>query len=182
MTHKNFNFTPRIGFADFLLHPCETLFMLCGVSYTGKSEWIRQVADRYIPNVVLSADEYVSRLAHVQGITYQEAWNETSYKEAREYLKDMAAHAVKLGINVYWDQTNLVRESRKEKLALFPLGWKKIAVYLKNPGHKTLARRFNERGDQTIPWDVLEKQIESLEPPNLDEGFNEIWEIENEGW
>lgn len=130
----------------------------------------------------MSTDEYIDRLAKSKGLSYLEVWGKDSYHEAYEHLRAMVFHAIKLEINIYWDQTNLTWESRKHKLGLFPEDWKKIAIYLRDPFRESSFKRREKRHYKVIPEDVLREQYKKWEKPTEDEGFDAIWVIENEGW
>jgi len=155
-----------------------TLYMLIGVPASGKSTWVEEFTKRN-NCIVLSTDNYIQSLAEHKNLTYDEVF-EHAIKEATAELKRELAWALKYGMNIIWDQTNLTPKSRRSKLGMIPghyhSDYHKIAVVFPTPAFAEHARRL-ERPGKTIPAPVLKSMIEQFTPPTLDEGFDEIWNM-----
>lgn len=155
----------------------KTLFMFCGPCYAGKSHWYKEGADKTRPHVVLSTDTWLTEFAHQKDISYQKAF-ERHYEEAVAYLKENLDRAIDLGINVYWDQTNLTVKSRARKLEFFPDDWCKKAIVC-TVGLETLLWRrqtcktYHRRHE--VPEFEVRRQHGSFELPTLEEGFDDIF-------
>jgi hypothetical protein len=59
--------------------------------------------------------------------------------------------------------------------------YRAIAVVFPTPEHKELVRRLSSRWDsgKVVPEHVVASMIASWEEPTLEEGFDEIWTINN---
>lgn len=155
------------------------LYMMVGVPASGKSTWIRNqyLNDQY---VVASTDHYVEKYAEEVGKTYSEVFDE--YMPTAVNL--MAADVVEArdaNKHIIWDQTSTTVASRAKKIRMLP-EYYKIAVVFKTPPTAEHQKRL-ERGAKIVPWDVVSKMAQQLEaePVSLDEGFNEIWYMDENG-
>jgi predicted kinase len=81
--------------------------------------------------------------------------------------------AIEDGKSIIWDQTNLTKKQRREKLKHIPDTYKKTAVYF-IVDLKTALQRNTQRPGKVIPPEVLERMIKEYELPVLEEGFDEI--------
>jgi len=144
-------------------------YMLIGVPAAGKSTWRAQHAGI----TVISSDDILDQTAAARGSTYNEIFKE-NIKFATQLAEERARAAFAAVEDVIWDQTNLTKKSRKSKLALVPKNYTKIAVFFPTPEWDEHQRRLDSRPGKSIPWNVLNGMIRSLEEPSYDEGFDEI--------
>jgi len=81
--------------------------------------------------------------------------------------------------DLIWDQTSTTIATRAKKIRMLP-EYYKIAVVFRTPETAELQKRLASRPGKNIPWDVVSKMAQQLEaePPQLDEGFDEIWYAE----
>jgi len=154
-----------------------TMYVMVGVPASGKSTWIEnQKWAKDIP--IVSTDKFVEDYAKSQGKTYSEVFEE--YMPIA--VKLMANQVLICQANkkdLIWDQTSTTIATRAKKLRMLP-EYRKIAVVFKTPETAELQKRLASRPGKTIPWDVVSKMAQQLEaePPQLDEGFDEIWYAE----
>jgi predicted kinase len=155
------------------------LYMTVGVPGSGKSTWIKNqiLNDSY---VIASTDKFVEEYAEEIGKTYSDVFQD--YMPTAVNL--MAAEVVDArdaNKHIIWDQTSTTVASRAKKIRMLP-EYYKIAVVFKTPPTAELQKRL-ERGGKIVPWGVVSKMAQQLEnePVTLDEGFNEIWYMDENG-
>ena len=147
--------------------------MLIGVPGSGKSTWIR---NHRHDAVVLSTDDYIDRAASAAGLTYSQAFAD-HIKPATADMQAQYKQAIKDRRDIIWDQTNLTKKSRRGKLSGLPKAYEKIALYFPTPDAEELSKRLDSRPGKVIPADVLRRMTADLEPPEADEGFDEIYMV-----
>lgn len=143
--------------------------MLIGVPGSGKSTWIKKHADDSA--MVLSTDDKIEAAAKSQGKTYSEVFKD-EIKAATSGMNNDLLRALRDGRDIIWDQTNITRKSRRDKLARLPSSYEKIAVFFPTP--PDLKQRLAGRPGKEIPEPVVLSMINQLEPPSKEEGFNRI--------
>ena len=150
-----------------------TFYMLIGVPASGKSTWVEKNKGDAL---VISSDNLIEAYAADHGMTYNEVFKE-QIKIATAVVKIEAQKAFESDQDVIWDQINITKKSRASKLAMVPKHYHKTAVFFATPPEEEWQRRLNSRPGKSIPWNVLNGMIRSLEEPSYDEGFDEIIEI-----
>ena len=145
-----------------------TLYMLVGVPASGKSTW---VARRKEP--VVSSDDFIEAAAAKRGVTYDDVFAET-VDAANKHVLAAAKRAFARGESLIWDQTNLSKKVRAERLQLAPPAYTTVAVFFPTPAPKVLAARLANRPGKTIPPDVVAHMAAALERPTLAEGFDRV--------
>lgn len=149
------------------------VYMLVGLPGSGKSTFRD---NKNLP--FTSADWYIEKWAAEQKTTYNNIWKD---------FVDVATDMVRLDIEWFnscssswiWDQTNLTPKVRKKNMNKIDDKFRKIAVFFDISLEECLAR--NEKRDRTIPADVIVKMHGSLVKPTLEEGFDQIWIIDESG-
>jgi predicted kinase len=151
-----------------------TLYVLVGVPAAGKSTWIKnQVWAKDIP--VVCTDHFVEEYAAQQGKTYSEVFEEYMPIAVRLMANQvLICQANKT--DIIWDQTSTSVSTRAKKIRMLP-EYYKIAVVFKTPPTSELMNRLESRPGKVIPWEIVSDMAQKLEaePPQLDEGFDEIW-------
>ena len=147
------------------------LYMLIGVPASGKTTWRKQ--NPMDAAVLVSSDDILDQIADRQRATYNEVFKD-NIKIAVQQADQRATDAFAAGLDVIWDQTNLTRKSRARKLAKVPANYEKIAVFFPTPDRAEHDRRLALRPGKTIPWNILNGMISTIEQPITDEGFDEI--------
>jgi predicted kinase len=149
-------------------------YQLIGVPASGKSTWIRDQIWA-LGLTVVSTDAFVEDYAKAQGKTYSEVFKD--YMPTAVDL--MAAEVVKArtaGRDIIWDQTSTTVASRTRKFRMLP-DYEHIAVVFRPPYPPELSRRLASRPGKIIPVDVIEDMIKNFEVPSEEEGFKEIWVV-----
>jgi predicted kinase len=147
-----------------------TVHFLVGVPASGKSTWL---AAHPQTGAVVSSDAHVEAEAARRGLTYDQVFSETVQAANAKVLAEAKA-ALKRGKDLVWDQTNLTRKVRAERLRLVPPGYTKVAVFFPTPSPKTLAARLASRPGKTIPAEVVAGMAATLEKPSKREGFDRV--------
>ena len=80
-------------------------------------------------------------------------------------------------MDIVWDQTNLTKKSRKQKLSLLPNTYTKIGCVFEIHDYEELSRRRELRKEKIIPLDAIENMKKTFEVPSLEEGFDEIYKV-----
>ena len=142
-------------------------YVMVGPPGSGKTSYIR----KYLPQALrLSLDDLrlmlsgrpfdlrYERMVSVLG----EALMRVSLSRLKEWRRDCV-----------YDATNVTREVRLRSLAIaqeFDLP--AVAIFADTPMEVALAR--NRRRRRKVPEDVIERFYRLLEPPSIDEGFEEV--------
>lgn len=147
-----------------------TVWMLIGVPAAGKSTWIKNNPK---PGVIVSTDDKIAAYAEHCNKTYDEVFR--SYiKHATTLMELDVKKAIADDADIVWDQTNTTRKSRAGKLLKIPSHYRKVAVFFPTPEKEELARRLASRAGKTIPSNIVYSMISMLEPPDLNEGWDQI--------
>lgn len=155
--------------------------VLVGLPGVGKSTLINSIKDALLKVKisssiveVVSTDNIIEEVAAQYKLTYNEVFGDligfatkVSHSNARKYF-DKATDLV------VWDQTNLTRKSRKQKISMIPGYYRVIAIYLPAPNEDEHNRRLNRPG-KIIPSHVMESMRKSVEMPSISEGFDEVF-------
>ena len=149
-----------------------TVYVLIGLPAAGKSTWVSQ-QDWATACALISTDLYVDRFAARTGQTYNQVFEAVMPRAIRLMMRAVRRAQVR-GQDIIWDQTNLTRASRARKFRLLP-GYRAVAVVFAAPGPEEHARRLAARPGKRIPDAVLADMIQSYDPPEESEGFEEIW-------
>ena len=149
-----------------------TVHVLVGVPASGKSTWLAA----HPTGVVASSDAYIEAEAARRGLTYDAVFSETVQAANKKVLAE-AKRAFKRRQDLVWDQTNLTRKVRAERLRLVPPGYTKVAVFFPTPSPTVLAARLASRPGKTIPPEVVAGMAAALEKPSKREGFDRVQTI-----
>jgi len=148
--------------------------MLVGVPGAGKSTWIQK--NRNSNTIIASSDDYIEQKAKENGTSYNIEFDK-HVKDANNYAQSMAFLAFAKGSNLIWDQTNLNPKNRAPKLAMVPSNYTKIAVYFRTPPPEIHRKRLDGRVGKTIPDNIMQSMIKTLQPPTKDEGYDKVLTI-----
>jgi hypothetical protein len=128
--------------------------------------------------MILSTDNYIQQIANEMGKTYSEVFRDT-IKDAENNLYKSLNVALDYELDIIWDQTNLTRKIRMNKLKHIPLNYHRMAMVFPTPEPKTHTAWLNSeaRVGKTIPDAIIYSMIENFEHPAMSEGFNSIQNI-----
>lgn len=154
------------------------LIMMCGLPTSGKSTYVQKLKKlSYWENaVVLSTDNYIEEYAKRVGQTYNEVFDDVIPDATRE-LELQLNMAKEKGKNIIWDQTNLSRKSRKNKLRKIPSSYARGVVYFEIPLEEALERNKHREG-KFIPESILKRMWHQLEIPTREEDFDYVEKID----
>lgn len=145
--------------------------MLVGVPGSGKSTWIAN--QKFEDVIIASSDAYIDTVAAKAGKTYNEMFSR-AIGYAQKFCDSQVQMAINLDKTLIWDQTNTSAKGRKIKLGRLPKEWIKVCVFFPTPDEAELQRRLDSRVGKSIPKNVMDSMIQTLEIPQLIEGFDEI--------
>jgi predicted kinase len=146
------------------------LIMLVGVPTSGKSTFSNQ--QKYSKYIRISSDDILQEVAKERQQSYNTVFK-ANIRFAQIAMMKVLRKEIEDGKSIIWDQTNLTRKQRKEKLKHIPAHYKKTAVYF-IVDLKTALQRNTQRPGKVIPPEILERMIKEYELPVLEEGFDEI--------
>lgn len=147
----------------------EAIFLI-GVPTSGKSTFSSKPA--YREYVRVSSDDILQEIAKERQQSYNTVFK-GNIRFAQIAMMKILRKAIEEDKSLLWDQTNLTRKQRREKLKHIPAHYKKTAVYF-IVDLKTALQRNTQRPGKVIPPEVLERMIKEYELPVLEEGFDEI--------
>lgn len=152
-----------------------TLYVMVGLPGSGKSTFLNSINNDAF---VYSTDRYLEKVAGLLGRSYNQVFKDY-INIATKYMNDMLTIAVKQGMDVYWDQTNMSSKKRLGILSKFPKSYRKVCYCIMPPRDDDewaeLNRRLTSREGKNIPRNVIESMADSYVEPTLDEGFNEVY-------
>ena len=153
------------------------MIMLCGIPTSGKSTYVKQLKEtkEWSDAVVLSTDNYIEREAVSLCKTYNEIF-EDAIKEAEQALQQDLKNAIRSGLDLIWDQTNLTSKARTRKLKIIPGSYECSCAYSVIDLDTALQRNQNRLG-KIIPENILKRMHSQFELPTTNEGFNYVKEI-----
>lgn len=154
------------------------LVMLCGIPTSGKSTYVEKLKklDYWKDAVVLSTDNYIENYAKRVGQTYNEVFDDVIPDATRE-LELQLITAKDKGKNIIWDQTNLSRKSRKNKLRKIPSFYARGVVYFEISLEDALERNKHREG-KFIPESILKRMWHQFEIPTHNEDFDYVEKVE----
>lgn len=136
-----------------------TIHVMCGVPGSGKTTYSKQIAEEH-DLIRFSFDEM-----RCFGL-------ESFMRPALEALRE--------GKSVILDTTNLRINVRAKILqAVADIPCRKVAVYMDTPLEECIRRNANR--ECRLPDFVIESAHRSLQPPTLDEGWDEVKEVKPNG-
>ena len=155
----------------------KTAYILVGVPGSGKSTWIENHKSWTQDCAIISTDYHVEQYARSVGKTYSEVFEEYM-PTAVGLMADNVVTARNYDFNIIWDQTSTTVASRAKKFRMLP-DYRHIAVVFKTPSAGELQRRLLNRPGKHIPDHVLKGMIDGFVLPTKQEGYDQIWIVEN---
>jgi len=158
----------------------KTCYVMVGLPASGKSTFLKFVESSEFGDTVFvySTDQYIEDNAKVLGKTYNDLFSDYIGK-ATTRMNALLDLAIKEGIDVYWDQTNLgVGKRRKIINRMRNAGYNVECIVFKPPkSDEELCewkKRLHGRKGKTIPEQVIEHMQKNFVMSTLDEGFTRI--------
>jgi predicted kinase len=147
----------------------EVIFLI-GIPTSGKSTF--SSVGLYKDYVRVSSDDILQEIAKQKEASYDSIFRK-NIRFAQIAMIKVLKKAVKENKSIIWDQTNLTRKQREEKLKYIPPHYKKTAIYF-IVDLETALKRNKQRPGKTVPPEVLERMIKEYELPTMDEGFDSV--------
>jgi predicted kinase len=144
--------------------------MLVGIPTAGKSTFSND--KKYKDYIRVSSDDILQEVAKERQQSYNTVFK-GNIRFAQIAMMKVLRKAIEDGKSIIWDQTNLTKKQRKEKLKHIPAHYKKTAVYFV-VDLKTALQRNTQRPGKVIPPEVLERMIKEYELPTNEEGFDQV--------
>jgi predicted kinase len=146
------------------------LIMLVGIPTAGKSTFSND--KKYKDYIRVSSDDILQEVAKERKQSYNTVFK-ANIRFAQIAMMKVLRKAIEDGKSIIWDQTNLTRKQRREKLKHIPDTYKKTAVYF-IVDLETALKRNTQRPGKVIPPEILERMIKEYELPTNEEGFDTI--------
>lgn len=143
-----------------------TLYVMCGLSGSGKSTIATEIANENPNTVIVSSDAIREELTGNYG-------DQEHNDEVFKIFHDRIRKNLEQKKNVIADATNLTMKSRRAIMNnVRGLDIHKKCVII--PKHILLCAKDNKNREHPVPDDVLDKQIRRFQIPYYNEGFEEI--------
>lgn len=150
-------------------------YLMVGIPGSGKSYCISH--NFYSPEfIVLSTDQLIEDYAKSINKNYDEVF-EDYIGDATELFFHLLKDAIRKGQSIIVDRTNLTKKSRRRIMSLVPADYNKTAIVVTCDSETRNQRLISRKGKQ-IPADVIEKMIAWYDPPEYEEGFHSILNID----
>jgi predicted ABC-type ATPase len=129
---------------------------------------------------VYSTDRYIENAADRLGKTYDDVFEEY-VGSATKYMNDALDSAIKDGVDVYWDQTNLGVKKRANIInRIRQPGYAVHFICVVPPGagwgdaQTEWKHRLANRTGKTIPNNIMKSMIDNYVEPEPEEGFDTV--------
>lgn len=154
-----------------------SLYMLVGLPASGKTTWAMKFIDSNPSAIYLSTDKIIEDIGISRGYsTYNEAFANVKFDEAQKEFNRLLKEAYLNEKTIVWDQTNLSKKSRMNKLKAVPKSYTKYAVVFNIAEEKRVEyanKRFEETGKH-ISHDIAENMKKDMDTFFIEEGFTQI--------
>ena len=147
----------------------EAIFLV-GIPTAGKSTFSNQ--QKYKNYTRVSSDDILQEIAKEKQQSYNTIFK-GNIRFAQIAMMKVLRKAIEEDKSIIWDQTNISKKQRREKLKHIPAHYKKTAVYF-IVDLETALKRNTQRPGKVIPPEVLERMIKEYELPTNEEGFDEV--------
>lgn len=142
------------------------VFMLSGIAGAGKDTYIKKNLDQYS---VISLDAIRRQQNFEPGDKYGTG-------VVIQCAKEMSKVCMRRHESFVWNATNITKQLRQQLVELFTsYGGKVTIIYIEQP-YKTLLAQ-NKNREHVVPDAVIEKMVNKLEIPTMDEAHDVIFVI-----
>jgi len=146
------------------------LYMMCGVPGCGKTTWIQ--------NHLTDKDVHISR----DEIRFEILEPNDEYFKHEDFVFKRFCEEINWGLrsgfNVFADATHITKNSRQKLLRRITENVPVAAIFIKTPLEQAIAQNELREGRSLVPLEVIQNMYKNLQPPTLEEGFDEIFIIE----
>lgn len=155
-------------------------YMLVGLPACGKSTYLNFLDDPNFSETVFvySTDRVVEQVAKEKGKTYSQVFERT-IKSATQRMEDMLPVAINMGVDIYWDQTNLTIKKRNRVITLMKASNYSVhcVAFLppsNNKDREIWKTRLSNREGKDIPEYIINNMESTYVLPTLLEGYNSL--------
>ena len=145
-----------------------TLYVMIGASGSGKSTLAKELEKLFFNIEIVSSDS-------IRKALWGNESDQQNPKKVFNYCQELICyHADVLDESVIFDATNLYKKYRKRWVEIGKEYFGKVvAIWCNTSKANCLANQ--DKRERQVPTNIVEKQWDGLEPPRLDEGFDEVW-------
>ena len=144
-----------------------TLYVMIGASGSGKSTLAKELEKLFEETYDVSSDD-------MREILWGNANDQQNPKRVFDECEiDIIGYADQ-NVNVIFDATNLYAKYRKRWVQLGKQHFDKVVAIWCNTSKANCIANQDKR-ERQVPTNIVERQWDGLEPPKLDEGFDEVW-------
>ncbi len=152
---------------------CPRIILLVGVPCSGKSTWTKEYLGRenVRPTTIVSSDDQIDAYAKANNLTYEQALKQLDFDVLEKNMAAMIRDAVKAGLDVIVDRTNLRKKSRRRWTSQVPQHYVRAAVVFEVP-ETVIFERLKRRERETnkrVPVGVVKGMLETYQVPTLEE-------------
>jgi len=153
--------------------------VMVGLPASGKSTLVTSKEQLYekidLPLFVYSTDNILERTANQLGKTYNDVF-EKHIKSAQTEADIGLAEAIKNGVDIVWDQTNLTVKKRRSiidrmRRAGYAVDCECFAAPKLVDDVAEWNQRLHNRPGKTIPEHIIANMVKTYVVPTVDEGF-----------
>lgn len=138
------------------------LYYLVGLPASGKSTWAKENINEN--TVWISSDNIRKEL-------YGSESNQDNHTEVFDIMNKRTREALKSGLNVIYDATNINSRRRKGFICQFKNA-RKVCVYFATDLNDVVSRNYKRY--RKVPFEVIDKMYKSLQMPMYHEGWDNI--------
>ena len=151
------------------------LILMCGCPGSGKSTWIQNHKDFFKDNIKVVSRDAIRFSMLKDGEDYFAHENDVF----KTFITEIGS-GLKTDKTVIADATHLNHVSRSKVLKALGINLRGCdsveAIFIKVPLEVALAQNENRKDTKTyVPRDVVKRMHESLETPNILEGFDKVY-------
>lgn len=145
-----------------------TLYVMVGASGSGKSTLAKELEKLFFNIEIVSSDS-------VRKALWGNESDQQNPKKVFNYCEELIYyHGGVLDESVVFDATNLYKKYRTRWVQLGKNHfYKVVAIWCNTSKANCLANQ--DKRERQVPTNIVENQWDRLEPPRLDEGFDEVW-------
>lgn len=143
----------------------QTLYVMCGISGSGKSTWANKFAQDNFDTLVVSTDG-------IRGILFGDASVQRAGKLVFDIAHKMIDECIEAGYNVVFDATNLHARDRKKLIEEYHDRVQMCCVLCAPPVNVCVKRQ--EKRSRKVPEQVIRSQAAKLSFPMPEEGWDRI--------
>jgi predicted kinase len=153
-----------------------SIFVMIGPPASGKSTLSKFIVDSLPGQIeIASTDSVIEAKAKSKNISFEEAFNSVIMKEVKNQMFYDAQFVIMDNRHLIFDQTNMSKKSRKQKISSFP-STDVYAISLEFD-YKEILKRNQNRVEKIVPTTVIDKMISSYNTPTTSEGFKKVFKV-----